>query len=188
MRLLLNGMRKRNDISNLKIKLTDFGPLNNGEIEIKPLSIFIGRNMSGKSYAAMLIYSIFSCNNFLAMRKISELSIEQLPLSFGPKLNKSYVYKLLKNYPEFKNEISQFLNYKDIKVPEEIVKKIVYQVADDIFEKKLSLKIKNSFNCEINDLINYGNKDFKIELKFDEYNLILKSSKNDLKITKLSHN
>ncbi|VVB96828.1 AAA ATPase domain protein [uncultured archaeon] len=48
------------------IKANDFGPLNHLDIDIKPLTIFIGPNNSGKSYTAMLIYSILKANqNFL---------------------------------------------------------------------------------------------------------------------------
>ena len=43
----------------LKIQVKDFGPISSGEITLKPLTVFIGPNNSGKSYAAMLIHSIF---------------------------------------------------------------------------------------------------------------------------------
>jgi predicted ATPase len=42
-----------------KIEIRDFGPIREGEIEIKPLTIFIGPNNSGKSYGAMLIHSLY---------------------------------------------------------------------------------------------------------------------------------
>ena len=44
---------------NSKIEIKDFGPICKGEIELKPLTIFIGPNNSGKSYAAMLIHSLY---------------------------------------------------------------------------------------------------------------------------------
>ena len=43
----------------LKIEVEDFGPISGGRISLKPLTLFIGPNNSGKSYAAMLIHSIF---------------------------------------------------------------------------------------------------------------------------------
>ncbi len=49
-------MRKKPD---LNIELKNFGPITKGAIEIKPLTIFIGPNNSGKSYAAILIHSIY---------------------------------------------------------------------------------------------------------------------------------
>ena len=40
--------------------IENFGPIRSGEIELRPLTIFMGSNNSGKSYAALLIYSILS--------------------------------------------------------------------------------------------------------------------------------
>ncbi len=38
----------------LKIEAKDFGPISSAKITLKPLTLFIGPNNSGKSYAAML--------------------------------------------------------------------------------------------------------------------------------------
>ncbi|MBN1594100.1 MAG: AAA family ATPase [Candidatus Coatesbacteria bacterium] len=43
----------------LKLTLENFGPLRKAEIDLKPMTIFIGPNNSGKSYAAMMFYSLF---------------------------------------------------------------------------------------------------------------------------------
>ena len=40
------------------VTIKNFGPIRSGQIKLKPLTIFMGSNNSGKSYAALLIYSI----------------------------------------------------------------------------------------------------------------------------------
>lgn len=42
----------------LKLAVENFGPIRKGEFELKPLTIFIGPNNSGKSYAALLLYTL----------------------------------------------------------------------------------------------------------------------------------
>jgi len=42
---------------NLKVSVENFGPVKGGEFELKPLTIFIGANNSGKSYMALLVYA-----------------------------------------------------------------------------------------------------------------------------------
>lgn len=44
----------------LKVEIENFGPIASGKIELKPLTILMGANNSGKSYASMLIYSIMN--------------------------------------------------------------------------------------------------------------------------------
>ena len=42
----------------LKVSVKDFGPIVEGEVTLKPLTIFVGPSNAGKSYLAMLIYSL----------------------------------------------------------------------------------------------------------------------------------
>ena len=42
----------------LKLKVTDFGPIVNAEIDLRPLTVFIGPSNTGKSYLAILIYAL----------------------------------------------------------------------------------------------------------------------------------
>lgn len=44
----------------LKISASNFGPIIEGTVELKPLTVFVGPNNSGKSYMAMLIYSLLN--------------------------------------------------------------------------------------------------------------------------------
>lgn len=43
---------------NLKLAVKNFGPIREGEVEFKPLTVFIGPNNSGKSYMATLQYAL----------------------------------------------------------------------------------------------------------------------------------
>ena len=43
---------------NLKLAVKNFGPIREGEVEFKPLTVFIGPNNSGKSYMATLLYAL----------------------------------------------------------------------------------------------------------------------------------
>ena len=45
--------------SNLKVSVKNFGPIREGTVEFKPLTVFIGPNNSGKSYMGILLYSLF---------------------------------------------------------------------------------------------------------------------------------
>ena len=42
----------------LKVKAKDFGPIIEGAVELKPLTVFVGASNTGKSYMATLIYAL----------------------------------------------------------------------------------------------------------------------------------
>lgn len=42
----------------LKLNVADFGPIVNAEIDLRPLTVFIGPSNTGKSYLAILIYAL----------------------------------------------------------------------------------------------------------------------------------
>lgn len=43
----------------IKLQVSEFGPIVEGTVELKPLTIFVGPNNSGKSYFAVLAYALF---------------------------------------------------------------------------------------------------------------------------------
>ena len=45
---------------NFIIHIKDFGPVSDAKITLRPLTVFVGPNNSGKSYTATLIHSIIS--------------------------------------------------------------------------------------------------------------------------------
>ncbi len=42
----------------IKLKVADFGPIGQGSIELRPMSVFVGPSNTGKSYLAILIYAL----------------------------------------------------------------------------------------------------------------------------------
>lgn len=52
--------RSQNTKLELCVTIKSFGPIQYGKIDMRPLTIFMGSNNTGKSYAALLIYSILS--------------------------------------------------------------------------------------------------------------------------------
>ena len=43
---------------NLTLSVKDFGPIYSAEIELRPLTVFVGPSNTGKSYLAILIYAL----------------------------------------------------------------------------------------------------------------------------------
>ncbi|MDD9842930.1 MAG: hypothetical protein OXU85_03430 [Thaumarchaeota archaeon] len=44
----------------LEIEIRNFGPISRGKFRLKPLTVFVGPNNSGKTFAATLAHSVIS--------------------------------------------------------------------------------------------------------------------------------
>ena len=51
-------MASRDSSGSLEVAVTDFGPIASADVEIRPLTVFVGPSNTGKSYLAMLIYAL----------------------------------------------------------------------------------------------------------------------------------
>jgi len=128
----------------LSIEAKDFGPISGGKITLKPLTLFIGPNNSGKNYAAMLVHSIFesytssvlskgvppffgrpffSDSRQILAKQLSPLTTQINGLEEGEELE----------IPKFSGVVSDFIS-SVITLPEE--KGTFYSLAQE-FEKEL---------------------------------------------------
>ncbi len=41
-----------------RISVTNFGPINSGSVDLRPLTVFVGPSNTGKTYFAILIYAL----------------------------------------------------------------------------------------------------------------------------------
>lgn len=79
----------------LKIRVSRFGPIVEGEVSLAPLTVFVGPNNSGKSYFSMLVYALFNAPRFPGtlrfvvrrqLQATTEISLGQLfaPPGYSP--------------------------------------------------------------------------------------------------------
>ena len=67
-RYLTNDWRKPLSTLNFRVKVRDFGPISKADVTVRPLTILVGPNRSGKSQIAMLIHSLILSHNKMRFR------------------------------------------------------------------------------------------------------------------------
>jgi predicted ATPase len=125
-------------------KIENFGPIKQMDIKLKPLTVIIGRNCSGKSYFASLLYAYSTLGRREREEGVPELFMLMSPKDFE---------RLLKNVRSDASE-------------KEIVEKIVeaeLEIYKGYLEKSLKTQLENIFGVEINDLIRLGASDATIK-------------------------
>lgn len=165
----------------LKIAVKDFGPISGGRIALKPLTLFIGPNNSGKSYAAMLIHSIFESYAPQHFPRGLPLFMRRHFAHYGDYVDSD---ALLREVPQFKNQLERLLQGGHLRVPDETVRKIVEGICDQIFENGLSDEVLRSFASPLKDLIRLGKESFSLKINLNSCATHLQCRGDKLEVTK----
>lgn len=192
-------------MKSLRVKANQFGPISEADIELKPLTIFIGPNNTGKSCIAQLVYAISEANRQVQRSIYSSqlaffddsrfLRVLKHEYSMPPWLPK---YKFTKttltnfeqllppNYFEYAQEIKKPINVKYDSLPEEIrdiiQKNLEFYFID--FKRQLEHELQRCFDAKISNLvcrIKNGDKFFlSIENDAPKFSLHYESRGNKL--------
>lgn len=170
-----NSEGDKNREFKLKIGVSDFGPISSGNIEIKPCTILLGPNNAGKSYYAMLLYTILgffkpNINDFVSMRLRK------------PEIYNIDIDAIWKKSPEVKEKINNLKLGDKYKIPDSFIEKIGHLVLDNIFHESFSQKLIHSYASPMSELVRVGGDHFSFKIDFNSSELILELKKNNLKI------
>lgn len=177
-----NKKQKKTDV--VTVGLKNFGPITSGNIEIKPLTIFIGPNNAGKTYAAMLISSLYQTVMPVHLGGKEEMNIKLDTLK-QPTILLSFkdIFKdLLKGFMSYKRKILALKTNDTYEIPYIFVDKL----HRNLIKKHLKDKFTNQFNylfgCSQKDLIKYGKQNFNLELNLNNVSLNFKYYSKNIKI------
>jgi len=160
----------------LSIEAKDFGPISGGMITLKPLTLFIGPNNSGKSYAAMLVHSIFeSYSPSTLPRRVPSFMRQRFSLEL------SDIGAILKGLPQVKRQIRDLKEGGEFDIPKRLIEKIVDKIFEEIYVKRLGDEIIRSYASPLNELIRIGKTSFALEINFNSYGTHLTYQENRLK-------
>lgn len=123
------------------IGLKNIGPIESGDIAIKPCTIIIGSNRSGKSYIAKTIYALYSLQNDLYY------STSPFPHTYKSTLRDELpipeeLFELLKKWDK----------KTDLILPDSTLSTISSSLFTYISEKLFSSVIQDIFNTQLKDL------------------------------------
>lgn len=150
------------------LSVKNFGPVNEAEINISPLTIFVGKNSSGKSFLSSLIHSLSNPFNHNTHRFPAH-SLNYL-IKNNPGLLNDFEDKLedyLKLKPSFTDETFSYPLTDFIKLIDEGFGKC--------YAKLIENELKNNWKSNINNLNRM--KQYPFELKFNEITFVNENGK-----------
>ncbi|HUT54249.1 MAG TPA: AAA family ATPase [bacterium] len=159
----------------MQLTIKNFGPISSGKVDLKPLTIFIGPNNSGKSYLAILIHSFYkSISKGLktGMKDIGITNIKDPTLKkFDKILDKLVTLKPNEAFTYPANLISQIVNDK-------------YPL---IHSSKLSNEIMESFSSPLTNLVGGSSSSFIFTASNNRIKSRFALEGGELKITKSNY-
>ena len=145
------------DSLELDVDIADFGPISRGRFKIKPLTILIGPNNSGKTYASMLIHTMFSSQAQTATYWLVPEFVDRQILR-----------------PEFQNlasQMSQFLRMipshgGNVTIPSLYVNTVKTMLSRQTIEEHFPQNLAENFGLPLQDMVRINTKlaKFKISL------------------------
>lgn len=150
---------------NKTLKIKNFGIINEADIEISPLTVFIGHNSSGKSFAAKLIH----CLSLTPDENISEIGLKHVSDSFIHlnENNRTQINELTNNFNDY-IKTNPTTNSKPLKIPVEKINSIINQGIIFYLADIISEMITNQFDKDLNNLITFNEEYFKITIRDNE--------------------
>lgn len=155
--------------ASIEVAISDFGPILTGKFAVKPLTIFVGPNNSGKTYAATLAHSLLS--------------------SYGRRSSLWDVANLIKPHlksKDFQNVISMMEKLalsSDGSKPAQIPDKCS-NMANNIFlqtplKHRITEAIQNNFGTDPKNLINFNSKSSCIDMSYNSNTRIILHKNKD---------
>jgi len=153
------------------LRLKNWGPISYGEIYVKPLTILIGPNNTGKSYTTMTYYAL--------VRSLRSLFIRYR--LFFPRLFEKKIENILKDENSIKAIISseKFSDFIE-KLVDFSFEKFSNILCEEINERKSNIvkEIERTFSSDINQLITHGESESEIDFRIRTEHYIISCNVN----------
>ena len=170
----LEGTTEERKGPRLSIEVRDFGPIASGSLTLKPLTVFVGPNNSGKSYAAMLIHSVFqSYAPSLWTRPVSLFMRESL---FEEMDAGSYVAA----FPDLVKRIDELEQVGQLDLPDQLVEDVSRQILSEVCERTLARRLARSFASPLKELTRIGTSSFGVSIDANSHGIHLRHQEGGL--------
>jgi len=153
--MILAGHRQRADEPaglHLDMLISDFGPIKKAAISLRPLTIFIGPNNTGKSYAAMLAHSAMSAARGIGPSLYS--------LTRSARRQKA----LESTLSEMEKALAALRSTGEVKCPPKLANSLT-RSCTEWYNTSLQNEIVRNFGSGLRELVRSGTSHFSLSLK-----------------------
>ena len=144
---------------NLMLSVKDFGPIYSAEVELRPLTVFVGPSNTGKSYLAILIYAL---HKFFSSRRTTRRPYfsSRRGLLYELEISEEHIARLIDGADQIVSQMKIKGSSEDFPVPDAIASLIRPMLSDVLLGDDLAPEIMRCFGIdETRKLIRHANKE-----------------------------
>jgi len=138
----------------LEIEIRNFGPISRGKFRLKPLTVFVGPNNAGKTFAATLVHSVLSARSGGANHP-------ELAEWIKPRLCEARVRELVSGV----QRAMRAAKGGALKVPQRHRDKMLDLALEHRFEMSILNTIRENFGAELGSLVRIGSRGTRISIR-----------------------
>lgn len=144
---------------NLMLSVRDFGPIYSAEVELRPLTVFVGPSNTGKSYLAILIYALHKFFNGSKTKRPSDFYYRQN--LFGKhEISDEDIARLYDKAEQIFSQTQMDRLTEDFTLPDEIASLLRPLLSDVLISDVLSAEMMRCFGIdELRRFIRYGSRE-----------------------------
>ena len=144
---------------NLMLSVRDFGPIYSAEVELRPLTVFVGPSNTGKSYLAILIYALHKFFNSRRTTRRPYFSSRR-GLLYEQAISEENIARLIDGADQIVSQMKIKGSSEDFPVPDVIASLIRPMLSDVLLGDDLAPEIMRCFGIdETRKLIRHGSKE-----------------------------
>lgn len=164
----------------IRVQIENFGPIRNADLDFRRVSVLLGPNNSGKSYAAMLLNGI---HTLLPTRDESHFKA----FSYFSRLAPERKVRLGKIGAEIDRALAA-RESKRFEIPQEISRTIIEKIVRDLFEDRLRVRLAEVYGEPLGDLVQFGEESSSVRVTLASgLQLAYRIDSHGLALTSYSH-
>jgi len=139
----------------LEIEVRNFGPISKSRFRLRPLTVFVGSNNSGKTFAATLAHSV-----------ISARGVYEHPSDYVKWVRRELKGQRLKSLVSGMGKLVESASAAGTRMPTKYTDAVQELVHGHSFEKSMLGSISENFGTSLNRLVRIGQRTSTVKVKY----------------------
>jgi len=149
----------------MKLKVENFGPISHADIEIKPLTVLIGKNNAGKSMLAQLIFTLMTLTEGYIPRRLLT------PMFRYMRTKGIFIIPLIFQVDDFRKRIKEAKEMTQFSYVKAVIDTIIDYLTESL-NRTLGGLLERNFAVELKSLVNLYSHYTKVECAYSKYSIV----------------